>query len=236
MFYEKDPITFRLAANYVSKDLYSLGGTKATDVYVQQRFRLDLGTAYQVTKNIQLYFDAHNLTDQTLKYTETASTSPADPKGILWHRRHGRHSCHLLGQCAAKLALGIIRMPCARARQWRARPPMPHYDHIFVIVEENQGLADILNKPFTPNLTSLAKQYGLATQYYGVVHPSEGNYVAMLGGDTFGIHDDDAYFCKPNSTEPVCKRSRAPDYVDHTIHQPNLADQLTAQGLTWKAY
>ena len=75
LFYEKDPITFRLAANYVSKDLYSLGGTKATDVYVQQRFRLDLGTAYQVTKHIQFYFDAHNLTDQTLKYTETASTS-----------------------------------------------------------------------------------------------------------------------------------------------------------------
>jgi TonB-dependent receptor len=75
LFYEKDPITFRFAANYVSKDLYSLGGSKQTDVYVQQRFRLDLGTAYQVTKHIQLYFDAHNLTDQALKYTETASVS-----------------------------------------------------------------------------------------------------------------------------------------------------------------
>ena len=75
IFYEKDPITFRLAANYVSKDLYTLGGTKATDTYVQQRFRLDLGTAYQVNKNIQFYFDAHNLTDQALKYTETASVS-----------------------------------------------------------------------------------------------------------------------------------------------------------------
>ena len=75
LFYEKDPITFRLAANYVSKDLYSLGSSKQTDVYVQQRFRLDLGTAYQVTKNVQIYFDAHNLTDQALKYTETASVS-----------------------------------------------------------------------------------------------------------------------------------------------------------------
>ncbi len=75
LFYEKGPITFRLAANYVSKDLYSLGSSKQTDVYVQQRFRLDLGTAYQVTKNVQIYFDAHNLTDQALKYTETASVS-----------------------------------------------------------------------------------------------------------------------------------------------------------------
>lgn len=117
-----------------------------------------------------------------------------------------------------------------------ARPAVPHYDHIFVIIEENQGLADILDKPFTPNLTSLSKRYGVATQYYGILHPSEGNYVAMLGGDTFGIHDDDAYFCKPNNTEAVCKRSTAPDYADHTIRKPNLADQLTALGLNWKAY
>jgi hypothetical protein len=76
----------------------------------------------------------------------------------------------------------------------------------------------------------------VATRYYGIVHPSEGNYVAMLGGDTFGIHDDDAYFCKPKALSPVCKRSNAADYADHTVHQPGLADQLTAHGLTWKAY
>ena len=75
VFYEKNPVTFRLAANYVSKDLYALGSSKQTDTYVQPRFRLDLGTAYQVTKNTQIYFDAHNLTDQALKYTETASVS-----------------------------------------------------------------------------------------------------------------------------------------------------------------
>jgi TonB-dependent receptor len=75
VFYEKNSIEFRLAANYVSKDLYSLGHTKATDVYVQQRFRLDLGTAYHINDHLQIYFDAHNLTDQALKYTETASVS-----------------------------------------------------------------------------------------------------------------------------------------------------------------
>ena len=113
---------------------------------------------------------------------------------------------------------------------------MPRYDHIFVIVEENQGLADILDKPFTPHLTALAKQYGIATQYYGVVHPSEGNYVAMIGGDTFGIHDDDAYFCKPGSKDDVCKGSDAPGFVDHTVAKPSLADQLAARHLSWKGY
>ncbi len=75
LFYERYPYTFRIAANYVSKDLYSLGSTKGADVYVQQRFRLDIGTAYNINKNIQLYIDGHNLTDQTLKYTETASAN-----------------------------------------------------------------------------------------------------------------------------------------------------------------
>jgi TonB-dependent receptor len=75
LFYEKGPYQFRLAGNYVSKDLYSLGSTKSQDTYVQQRFRLDFSAAYQVIKNVQLYFYAHNLTDQTLKYTQTASQS-----------------------------------------------------------------------------------------------------------------------------------------------------------------
>jgi TonB-dependent receptor len=75
VFYEKDPITFRLAANYVSKNLFALGNIKATDVYSSQRFRLDLGTAYRLTKNFEIYFDSHNLTDQPLKFTETASNS-----------------------------------------------------------------------------------------------------------------------------------------------------------------
>ena len=134
------------------------------------------------------------------------------------------------------LFAALLAPAMVQAAETPARQPMPHYDHIFVIVEENQGLADIVGKPFTPRLTALAKQYGLATQYYGVVHPSEGNYVAMLGGDTFGIHDDDAYFCKPHQADPVCKGSDAPDFADHTVDAPSLADQLKEKHLTWKGY
>ncbi|HEY2179540.1 MAG TPA: alkaline phosphatase family protein, partial [Caulobacteraceae bacterium] len=68
------------------------------------------------------------------------------------------------------------------------------------------------------------------------VHPSEANYVAMLGGDTFGIHDDDGFTCKAGDSDPFCRGSAEPGYVDHTIHAPNLGDQLQANGLTWKGY
>ena len=41
-----------------------------------------------------------------------------------------------------------------------------------------------------PNLAALAKQGILLTNYDGVTHPSEPNYVASIGGDTFGMDND----------------------------------------------
>src|SRR5271165_4770197 len=76
--------------------------------------------------------------------------------------------------------------------------PMPRYSHIFVIVEENKGYAQIIGPAaIAPNIQRLAQSHGLASEFYAEVHPSEANYLAMLGGDTFGIHDDDAFYCKP---------------------------------------
>ena len=115
--------------------------------------------------------------------------------------------------------------------------PMPHYDHIFVIVMENKSFDQLMDRPdWTPNLHRLAAAHGNATQFYAETHPSEPNYIAMVGGDTFGIRDDDAYYCKPGATDEFCPASRRPDYADHTIHARSLADQLSEHHLTWKAY
>jgi hypothetical protein len=89
---------------------------------------------------------------------------------------------------------------------------------------------------WTPNLHRLAKEYGLATQFNAEDHSSEGNYIAMLGGDTFGIHDDDAFYCQSGMKDEFCEKSGNPGYVDHTIHAPSLMDQLTAHHMTWKGY
>ena len=40
------------------------------------------------------------------------------------------------------------------------------------------------------NLAALAKQGVLLTNYNGVTHPSEPNYVASIGGETFGMDND----------------------------------------------
>jgi phosphatidylinositol-3-phosphatase len=113
---------------------------------------------------------------------------------------------------------------------------VPHYDHIVVILEENKGNTTVLERGLAPSIAAFSKEYGSATAMYAEVHPSEGNYVALLGGDTFGIHDDDAWYCVPGSTREFCKNSTKPDYVAHEIDAPNLGTQLRAKGLDWRAY
>jgi hypothetical protein len=113
---------------------------------------------------------------------------------------------------------------------------VPRYEHVFVIVEENKDYAQIVDPAAAPNIARLAASYGDASQFFAEVHPSEANYVALLGGDTFGIFDDDAFYCKPRSTEPFCTGATAPAYPDHTVRARHLGDQLTAAHLTWKGY
>jgi phosphatidylinositol-3-phosphatase len=114
---------------------------------------------------------------------------------------------------------------------------MPHYDHVFLIILENHSMDEIIGpKSDAPELNRLAQDYGLASNFYAIRHPSEPNYVAMIGGDTFGISDDDAIYCKVGSTQAGCEKSSKSGYVDHTVDAPNLAQQLDAQGIAWKGY
>lgn len=99
---------------------------------------------------------------------------------------------------------------------------IPSYQHIFVLMMENHNYDQIIGNAYAPHINHLATTYGLATSYYGVTHPSEPNYVATIGGDYFGIQDDAPY----TTTTPV----------SHTINGTNLADQIEAVSLTWKAY
>ena len=112
---------------------------------------------------------------------------------------------------------------------------VPRYAHIVVIVEENKDYSQILNPAVAPRISALAAKYGVATHFYGEVHPSEANYVAMLGGDTFGIADDDGFSCHAGMvSEPFCSGSSAPAYPDHTIHADHLGAQLEQAGFSWE--
>ena len=136
------------------------------------------------------------------------------------------------------LAAAVIALLAGPAA---ARPAalegVPRYAHIFVIVLENKDYGQILGGTLAPHIDRLAHAYGEAARFYSEVHPSEANYVALLGGDTFGMHDDDGFLCKPGMVDPGCPgAAHQAGYPDHTVHAPHLGDQLAAAGLTWKGY
>jgi phosphatidylinositol-3-phosphatase len=115
--------------------------------------------------------------------------------------------------------------------------PLPRYEHIFLIILENRSHEQIIGNPNASNINRLAMTYGLASQFYAEVHPSEGNYVAMIGGDTFGIHDDDAWYCTRGNPDRYCgSQTTIRPYPDHTIAARSLVDQLGARHLSWKGY
>jgi phospholipase C len=134
------------------------------------------------------------------------------------------------------LAACALLSGCATLGARATLEGVPRYDHVFVILEENKDYGQIMDGAAAPNLAGLAKTYGNAARFYGETHPSEGNYVALLGGDNFGIHDDDAFYCKPGMKDRYCPFAAMPGYVDHTIKTPHLGDQLQRAGLSWKAY
>src|SRR5215469_17497345 len=101
-------------------------------------------------------------------------------------RAFARFMYGLLAWCLAFTA-------CAPTLQGQT-PAFPQYDHVFLIIMENEDYNQVIGNQFAPIMNALAKDYGLATNYRGVADPSEPNYVAMLGGDFFGISSDDPYW------------------------------------------
>lgn len=92
---------------------------------------------------------------------------------------------------------------------------IPDFAHVIMILFENQEFDEIIGNDDSPNYNELAGQNTLLTQYYAIRHPSLPNYIALFGGDTFGI---------------------SKDCTDCFVNAPSLPDQIESSGRTWKAY
>jgi hypothetical protein len=95
------------------------------------------------------------------------------------------------------------------------KPLVPNFERIVIILFENKEFGSVIGNPLMPNFNKLASEYTLLTQYYAVIHPSLPNYIALIGGDTFGIKTD-CNGCFVNSQ--------------------SLPDLIEASGRTWKTY
>ncbi len=116
------------------------------------------------------------------------------------------------------LALAVLVAPRALSASADSgqgnRSDLKNYQHVFVIMMENTGFDSLIGNSNAPWINMAAQTNGLATNYFGVTHPSQPNYIAATSGSTNGVANDN----------------------DTTIDVPNIVDQLEAHGKTWKAY
>ena len=80
----------------------------------------------------------------------------------------------------------------AVAQQGPVPKGIPPLNHVFVVMMENHGYAQILNNPNAPFTNQYAKSANLATNYFAVAHPSLTNYLETVGGSNFGVLDDNS--------------------------------------------
>ena len=69
---------------------------------------------------------------------------------------------------------------------------------------------------FPANIAALAKQGILLTNYFGLTHPSEPNYVSAVGGEYFGMNSDNLFNVPANVS--------------------TIVDLLDSKGITWSEY
>lgn len=67
---------------------------------------------------------------------------------------------------------------------------IPRLEHVWVIMMENHGYAQIVDNPNAPFTNKLAKSANSAKNYFAVAHPSLTNYLEVVGGSNFGILND----------------------------------------------
>lgn len=87
------------------------------------------------------------------------------------------------------------------------------FDRVLVIMLENEFRSYVMNEPY---FASLAKQGIVLKNAFGVMHPSQTNYIASVAGELCGVYNDS----QPQTPLP----------------QQTIVDLVENAGLRWRAY
>src|SRR6266566_3834733 len=112
--------------------------------------------------------------------------------------------------------------PVGVAQATTVAPSGSYFDHVVIILMENQGVYDICRSsppPCStsgpaPYMASLANNYTIGSQYLSLIGTSQPNYVALISGSLQG-----------------CTSSGCP-----VIKAPNLVDRFESAGISWRGY
>jgi phospholipase C len=115
------------------------------------------------------------------------------------------------GLCAASIAW-LSFASSIRAQTDSAKPVGQHFDHVVIVIMENEGTDQALADPY---VSSLARSGAWFSNYHAITHPSFPNYLAIVAGSTFDITTD----------------HRPPP-----LKAASIADLLEEKNLSWKSY
>ena len=90
--------------------------------------------------------------------------------------------------------------------------PTNNFDQFVIVLMENHDITDIYGP--APYMTQLADQYAFSQHWASITNPSQPNYIALIGGSTFGVSGDGNH---PN------------------LNDPTIVDIIENSGHTWNA-
>jgi phospholipase C len=132
---------------------------------------------------------------------------------------------------AAAFAISVVLAPAGHAAtsQTARLEGIPHFDHVVVLVEENESEATTFGAGSPAHyLNSLRSKGVFAPNYYGTGHVSLDNYIAMVSGQPGnGLNNSD---CETVSLFTCAQSTRA------FLNGRNFGDQLDGVHATWKSY
>jgi hypothetical protein len=139
----------------------------------------------------------------------------------------------------ALIAVAAVLLDGAPSRA-RAAGSLPPVRHVFVIMLENEDYSATFGNPSAfPYLAgTLVKQGALLTQYYATGHESNDNYISIVSGQPPNAQNQADCQAFTDFAGGVL----LPDGIEsgtgcvYPANVQNIGTQLSAAGLSWKAY
>ena len=116
-------------------------------------------------------------------------------------------------QKARGIAAAFVLLVCSAV----SRAQVPRFDHVFIVVEENQDFSCVIGSSTMSFLNGLAAKYAVATSYYANGHPSISNYFVLTTG------------------QAIYKGSLGDSRTD-PVNADNVIRELKQKGKSWRAY
>src|SRR3984893_8938530 len=98
-----------------------------------------------------------------------------------------------------------------------SRAQVPRFDHVFIVVEENQDFSCVIGNSTMSFLNGLASKYAVAASFYANSHPSISNYFVLTTGQAIS-------------------KGRMGDFRTDAVDVDNVIRELKQNGKTWRAY